>query len=176
MNAEPILADFVEIKQVKTRSVVQLVFEIPIEAGDAAHKKLGGFPLSGESRPCAIVRLNPGETWDPETGEVDDLPPPVRVQAKAGPEPTYDGRPWRSLSPSVQSGILCGSKAFMEWIGAADAGAAARLVRSRCGCERSRSELDKDKAKAERWHRLASEFFRDGSRLLQEPGRDGAPK
>lgn len=175
MNAEPLLADFTEIKMVKTRSVVQLVFEIPIESADDAHDRLGGFPQPGESRPCAIVRLQDGEKWDPETGEVDDLPPPVRIEASRRYEPEWQGRPWASLKPSQQAGILCGNGAFMTWIGAADAAAAARLVRDRTGCERSRSELDKDPAKARRWATVAAAFFRDGARTLDQAGRGGDP-
>lgn len=175
MTAEPLLADFTEIKMVKTRSVVQLVFEIPIEGADVAHERLGGFPQPGESRPCAIVRLGEGERWDPDTGEIEDLPPPVRVESRAAPEAYYQGRSWRTIPPSQQAGILCANKAFMEWIGAADAAAAARLVRERCGCERSRSELDKSEGKAARWRNVARAFFQTGADALIEAGRDDNP-
>lgn len=174
--AEPVLADFVEIKMVKTRSVVQLVFEIPIEGADEAHERLGGYPQPGESRPCGIVWLRDGEKWDPETGEIEDLPPPIRIEGTGRRfEPTYEGRPWASIAPSQQSGILCSNRSFMAWIGAADAAAAARIVREKTGCERSRAELDKDPAKAVRWRNLAAAFFQDGARTLYQAGRDGAP-
>lgn len=65
-NYIPIAAQFVDLKTVKTRSVVQLIFEIDISSADHIIAQLGGFPQPGEPKACAIVQLNPMSTEFPD--------------------------------------------------------------------------------------------------------------
>jgi len=53
---KPIQADFVNIKTTR-RGFVQFIFDIPEDQANTAIDNLGGFPVMGESRVCAIVRL-----------------------------------------------------------------------------------------------------------------------
>jgi hypothetical protein len=46
-------------KYVRTRSVVQVVFEVPVEAAGHALNVLGGMPDEGRSVYFAIARLDP---------------------------------------------------------------------------------------------------------------------
>jgi hypothetical protein len=52
----PIQADFVNVKTTR-RGYAQLIFEVPETAANTAIANLGGFPVMGESRICAIVLL-----------------------------------------------------------------------------------------------------------------------
>lgn len=58
MESTPIQADFVDVKSVKTRSMIQLIFEIPIEEADNVMKALKGWPQPGTNRVCAIVLMD----------------------------------------------------------------------------------------------------------------------
>jgi hypothetical protein len=56
MTDAVIQADFSDFRQVKSRKVAQLIFEIPLEALPQAMERLG-WPKPGESLPVAIARL-----------------------------------------------------------------------------------------------------------------------
>jgi hypothetical protein len=59
MEKEPAAfgAEYVDFKLIKTRSTVQVVFEIPLGAADHAWKVLGGMPSQGESTWFGIARM-----------------------------------------------------------------------------------------------------------------------
>ena len=42
---------------IQGRKVIQLVFEVPLEAADFAYRVLGGMPNNGEEKYFAIARL-----------------------------------------------------------------------------------------------------------------------
>lgn len=50
-------AEYVDLKVIKTRRAVQIVFEIPLEAADHAIKCLGGMPDNEKSIWFGIARL-----------------------------------------------------------------------------------------------------------------------
>ncbi len=50
-------AEYVELKVIKTRRAVQIVFEIPLEAADHAMKCLGGLPDNERSVWFGIARM-----------------------------------------------------------------------------------------------------------------------
>jgi hypothetical protein len=51
-------ATYSEWKVIKTRSVVQVVFEVPIEGSDTAYQVLGGMPLPGKEKWFVIAKMN----------------------------------------------------------------------------------------------------------------------
>src|ERR1700677_246311 len=53
-----IQASFADWKLIKTRSCIQLIFEIPVEASYLAYSVLGGMPRPGSEVWCAIARLD----------------------------------------------------------------------------------------------------------------------
>lgn len=59
MTATAIRASLADVRMVKTRSVLVLSFELPLEQADAALAALGGFPRPEESRWFGIARLQP---------------------------------------------------------------------------------------------------------------------
>ena len=52
---EAVLGTFADCKILKTRSVLQIIVEIPIEQADEALKALGGIPQPSEERWCGIA-------------------------------------------------------------------------------------------------------------------------
>ena len=50
-------ATYSDLKLIKTRSVVQFIFEVPLEAAGHAYNVLGGMPSPMEEKWFAIARL-----------------------------------------------------------------------------------------------------------------------
>jgi len=153
MTEQPIIADFVQLKAIPSRGVVQILFEAPIEDGDGIHHRLGGFPLPGVSRPCAIVTLDP-----------DVLA--VRM-TKDLPAPEPERQSWRKLPFVKQAGILCKDAEFQAWLKVDSEEAAAVQVRRICGCK-SRRDLDSNPDAAGIWTRLSDAYRSQRDRASQE--------
>lgn len=64
MTDAVIQAEFVQFKQLKSKPIVQLIFEIPVEQGLEAIKTLG-LAHPGESTWCAIAKLEKEEQNTP---------------------------------------------------------------------------------------------------------------
>lgn len=105
-NAAAFRACYSDFKLVKTRGVVQLVFEVPLSEADAAYQVVGGMPDPGADRWFAIARLNTGADSDP-------LPPvaPVREADVSGPPSAS-----RPIAPEKrltrQAAICCADPVF----------------------------------------------------------------
>ena len=153
-----ISGNFADIKLVKTRSVVQMVIEIPIERAKEVTDAFG-WPQPGSEIHVAVARLR--------VGQQEEKPK----------------RSWKQMTRAEQAGVLCNDPAFQNWIAwhevyggllesdsdsrwvtrSVTAEGAARYVRRACGVK-SRSELDPPDgnatgyAPAEAWDRLVSEF------------------
>lgn len=155
---EPIVADFVEIRQINSRSVVRLTFEAPVERGFSILKRLGGFALPHMSLPCAIVPLDL-ETYSPPR----QLEPPRDLPALA-PE----RQAWRSLRFVKQAGILCKDPDFQAWLDVPDEEGAAAKVRQICGLKASRTELDANPDAAAIWVRLSDAYRARRDRASQD--------
>lgn len=152
-NEAIISAEFTEWKMVKTRSTLQLVFEVPLEMQEHVMRALG-TPLPNRSNPVAICRLVEGATQQPaqishanDAGDTEDIP----------------GKPPRPLSQV--SAILCNIVAFrrfiMEqyegWDQLPTADEAADWVREQCGVQ-SRREFDTDDAAAANFRNIRSAY------------------
>lgn len=129
---------------VKTRSALQLIFEVPLEQQERVMSALG-TPLPGTSNPVAIARLRePGAE-------------PASVPVEAAPEPDMLPPPKPRKSLAQQAGILCGSGAFQKWCGCKSAEEAAEWLRGHCNIT-SRSQLDTNEDAAFIFRDLKGEF------------------
>ncbi len=126
-------ATYADIKLIKTRQCVQIVFELPIEQFDAAYEVLGGMPLPGKERWFGIAAIKVSEADAPTAdrpvangtrseqgnqGGADEdrnhhhqLNPGRRLST-VRPEPKQDKparakRDWRDVPPAQQAGIRC---------------------------------------------------------------------
>lgn len=134
MTDEPaaIKGTFADFKIIRTRKLVQIIVELPIEQADEALRVLGGLPRPDQDQWLALARLN--------------------GVAKPEPKPK-EKQKWDDLKLSMQAGIRCEEKAFWTFLGAECPEDAANVVRSRCGI-RSRSGLNDNHEAAERWRQL----------------------
>ncbi len=136
-----IRATYSDLKLVKTRKVLQLIFEVPIEEADNALRVLGGMPRAD------------AETWvgiAPITEEAAQRVAPGAVAAKPR-------KAWGDLTPTQQAGIRCSDVDFQAWLGCFDAEEAAVKVRDHCGVK-SRSDIGLHPA-SKRWRQMDNDFL-----------------
>lgn len=140
---------YADFKLVKTRSVVQVIIEIPIERSDEVHDVLG-LPHPSEEKWVALARLR--------TSAVEEKKKERKPETKA-----------------QQAGRLCHDETFQEWLlgdlfdleqtdGVA---AAAGLVRGACGVG-SRALLDEDKEAGEKWDEMYTQFMEESGRWASQ--------
>jgi hypothetical protein len=115
-DAAVIAGTFADLKTVKTRSVVQMIVEVPIESAGQVVEAFG-FPQPGNEVPVAVARL---------TG------------TKA---PEDKGRSWDNMPRAQQAGILCADRKFQRWLGVDNENTAALRVRTKLEVP-SRSDID----------------------------------
>jgi len=138
VSASAFKATYSDWKLVRTRQVIQIVFEVPLADADSAYEILGGMPNSSKERWFGIAAIN----------------------TSAAPKQKKD---WRDLPPSQQSGIRCDDPLFAhflkeqrpdDWHEAQDPAACVRLI---CGVE-SRSELGTNHKARVIWHQIDEQF------------------
>lgn len=159
-----IAGTFADLKSVKTRSIVQLVIEVPIEQAEAVIRAFG-YPQPGHEIPVAVARL-----VEP-TAPVAQLEEPQNSTLKVagsspagGTKPAKDRRHWSTLSFAEQAGIRCAEPAFWRYLSEvlskhsiSNDVEAARFVRHWCGVE-SRSELKPLTPAGKAWTDLDRQF------------------
>jgi hypothetical protein len=147
-----IQADYTEWRMVKTRSTLQLIFEVPLEAQERVMQALG-VPLPNVSTPVAIARLRANAEPAPQIEHAND-------QRAADDIP---GKPPRPLSQV--SAILCNIVAFRRFIMEQYDGwdqmptveEAADWLREQCGVQ-SRREFDTDDAAAANFRNIRAQY------------------
>lgn len=148
-NPAAFRACFSDFKLVKTRGIVQLIFEVPVEQADEAYRVVGGMPVAARERWFAIARLAPDAMDKPKTKLTDK-----------------DKQSWDTMPASQQAGVLCGEPGFQlylrermgELFGELEgADYAARVVRHLCGVT-SRSEFNSNQPALGRWNVLVAEY------------------
>lgn len=149
-NERVIQATFASYRPVLGRKVLQLVFEVPIEAQEATFATLG-YPVPDESLWVAIARLNlaaaPSEPAQIAHDNDDDEP----------------NKPPRPLSQIA--GMLCGMPTFRKFIEEGSDGwdhmptvdEAGEWLRANCQIE-SRRELNTNEEAAIRFRKIRAEY------------------
>jgi hypothetical protein len=148
-----ILGTFADLKTVKTRSVVQIVVEVPIEQGKQVVDAFG-FPQPGAEIPVAVTRFR------------DDKKPQEPEQ-----KPKRPGTRFADMPPSQQAGMLCNDPVFQTWackLKPCLLTARNRILRE-CGIA-SRKELDSDRNAHIFWGEMLSKFHANTGRTAEERG------
>jgi hypothetical protein len=104
-----ISGNYADFKLVKTRSVAQVIIELPIERAEAFLKAFG-VPQPGAEKPVALALLNTEQ-----------------------PKAEKPKQSWSSMSRAQQAGILAADKRFQQWLEVPDEESAAEYIRSVCG-------------------------------------------
>ncbi len=159
-------ATYADFKLIKTRGVVSVSFELPVEQARLALDVLGGMPVAASEVWCAIARLNPGADAKEVThGVTTAQSTEPKPRQEIHPRPSGGAkRTFHELSYAQQAGILCGEirfRRFMEekyqiTMTEAD-GITAQGVRLLCGVK-SRSELMPKTQPGWRFERLVDEY------------------
>lgn len=160
-----ISADFADFRQVKSRKVAQLIFEVPLEQLPEVMEVLG-WPRPDGNIPVGIARL------------VAEIGP----DSRGGSNTTQGGSPQsasgegqdirRTYARSEMAAILSRDAQFQEWFNSqydfgdnpiipATADQAYILTNARLKLNlriKSRSELDTDPSKGEAWDKLYNSF------------------
>ena len=173
-----IRADFSATRSVAGRKVLQLIFEVPIEAADDAMARLGGFPLPGENRWCAIALLENGKhvsgnAVGPQKSAPKLSAPSALGAGQTGKQPSHttattaagttsetqshDRKPFASLPLSQQAAIRCGDVLFQEYLKFEDEADTARAVRKLC-CVDSRSQIVAGSPAGSIWNQLEASY------------------
>jgi hypothetical protein len=145
-------AEYVEWKMVKTRSALQLVFEVPLERQEHVMRALG-VPLPDKSNPVAIARLLPAA----QRSNV------VQIEDHRHPE----DEPTRAPMTLAQSaGFLCGTPTFQQFIYENSEGwdhrptkdEAAEWLRSICGVASRADIKPENHVAAERFRKVRADY------------------
>lgn len=142
MKPLAIRAAYSDFKLIKTRQVVQLVFEVPLSEVNETLDVIGGMPNPANERWFGIAPLD---------------------KAISQPETRPDKKDWRDLPPAQQAGIRCAEPVFQaflkeqhpeDWREAQDAADCVRII---CGVS-SRSELSTNHGARVIWHQLDTAY------------------
>lgn len=143
---------------VKTRAVVQIIFEVPLADADAAYEILGGMPVHGKERWFGIAAIK--STAEEARAQPDQDSPPAPKPDRARREKMD----WRELQPAAQAALRCDQPAFQAFLreehhysSVSDADSAATAVRHIC-VVKSRSEFSTDHRKRVLWKQLDDQF------------------
>lgn len=151
MSTPAIQATFADFRLIKGRKVAQLVFEVPIEAADAALDTLGGLPRPDQEAWCGIARIDPKKAASVAPTQSDERVPKER-------------RRFRDVPLAAQAGMRCDEAPFQKFLSEehasfpiTDGDTAASFVRGHC-CVKSRSEIIEGSKAADKWLALNSEY------------------
>ena len=153
-------------KLVKTRKVVQIVFEVPIEYEKAAYAVLGGMPDAAAEKWFGIVRL-PVNDDDMKEVMPNTVAGPDKAKSVSDPstDKTQPGRVADKasgrapMSLAQRAGMLCNDRLFWIFLekrfpfGCHDPDDAAWIVRRACGVK-SRADIDASNVAAAQWHEI----------------------
>jgi hypothetical protein len=188
MTAAAIKACFADWRPVKSRSVLQLVLEVPVEQTEHILKTLGA-PIPGTETWVGVALLSP-EVSKVEPASIKPGESPSRAAGAPGAPPQHgtgaasgDAKPRREMSLPQRVGMLCNDSSFQEWavdfaarrgmsFGNPPAGplrrdAVASIVRTVCGVQ-SRSEIQPGTEAAKRWSAILDDFERATGRRTEE--------
>lgn len=160
-NPRAIAGEFADFKLVKTRSVAQIVIEIPIEEGEQA-VRMFGIPQPGKPVQLALARIVEGKQTESEV--VPDTDRSSSRHTGTNTKQAGERREWSSLSPATQAGIRCAEPRFQAFLrdkgfmaSCATADDAATYVRFICGVD-SRAKIGKDRDSLVKWKELEGEY------------------
>lgn len=142
-KAAAISAAYADFRLVKSRKVVQLVFEVPLEKANEAISVLGGMPDPSAEIWVALARLQPT---------------PIKQEER--PKRTFN-----EMSLAAQAGMMCQDGRFQKFVSERyDAQDTAEFVRAYCNVS-SRADIKPGCDAGHLWGILVSLYHT----WLQEP-------
>lgn len=149
-NAALIDGNYADFKLVKTRSVCQLIIEIPIERAEAAIAAFG-MPIPGSEIHVAVARLvDPATSKEPRTPNPDASERGRAAYAEKAP----------GEQAIVRSALLAREAAFQTWLNVDSETRAADAIRRHCQIH-SRKDLATNNEAFSRFIKLESDYHFD---------------
>jgi hypothetical protein len=167
MQEAAFTATYSEWKVVKTRAVVQIVFEVPTEGSDVAYQVLGGMPISSKERWFAIAALDK-EAAAGAIAELNKDAAATYAATRVGAGVETPGR--RRSSPYAREiAMACNDSDFLKFLDAtydpavgtywgSAAERAANIVRKELGVK-SRADVLPGTNAANAWRKMYDRFF-----------------
>lgn len=159
---DAIAATFVDFKNVKTRRVLQIIFEVPQHQAKAALDMLG-MPDAATERWFGIAALKPETEVMQDDRRLVELST-SRPDQVSQPRPDRAKRDWRDLPASQQAALRCEDAMFRAFLTEEsgygrieNAIYAAATVRNICHVD-SRADLDTNHKARVIWHQLDSQY------------------
>ena len=152
-----ILGTYADLKIIKTRGVVQLVVEVPLERGKEV-TDLFGLPQPNAEIPVVVARMDP-EKLKAESNV-------VQIEDHRQPTDDVDDEPHRPPRPLSQiAAMFCNSAVFQKFIEEESEGwdhrptsdEAADWLRANCGIK-SRTELNTNAEAAARFRKIRGQY------------------
>ena len=139
-------AEFADFKIIKTRSVAQIILEVPIELADKALHELGGVPQPASNQRVAVAALNAD-----------------RVITQEKPKQRFE-----DFKLAKQAGILCGDAAFINFLSEVYNWKSdpPNFIYVKCNID-SRRELDTNSAAAAKFKALQTDFMAWSGRIAK---------
>jgi hypothetical protein len=168
MQEAAFTATYSEWKVVKTRAVVQVVFEVPVENSDAAYQVLGGMPISGRERWFAIAALDKDAAASAIAALNKDAAA-TYAATRIGAGAKTPGRRRRSNPYAREIAMACNDSDFLKFLCAtydpvvgtywgSAAERAANIVRKELGVK-SRADVLPGTNAANAWRKMYDRFF-----------------
>lgn len=159
-------ATYSDWRLIRSRKVVQIVLEVPLEAADRAYEVLGGMPNPAAETWCGVARINPqreGSAIAAPTAHDTDHTEPSQP-APVPTTPARASRPFIEMPYSEQAGMLCNDMSFRKFLrekahqyNANNAETAKQAVRRYCTVE-SLTEILPSTEAENRWNLLVSAY------------------
>ena len=163
MPSDAFSATYSDWKLIRTRAVVQIVLEVPIEDADHAYNVLGGMPNSAREIWVGVARFKPGtEVMPPEQSKPTEKPP----ASEDSTTPARARKSWQEMKLAEQSAVLCHDPAFRrflaeycayEGIAVLDLDMAIEGVRGHCGVT-SRKDIRPGTWAGDKWGELVGAY------------------
>lgn len=142
---------YADWRLVKTRAVIQVIFEVPLADADAAYDVLGGMPDNSKERWFGIAALRTPEQEAQES---------IQEQSDDDDGPR---RNWRDVEPSAQAAMRCNQPEFWAFLReehkqrVTNKEDAATVVRKLCKVN-SRAHFNTNHAARMVWHGFDTEY------------------
>lgn len=169
-----------DFKLIKTRGVVSISFEVPVEQAQTVLDVLGGMPVAASEVWCAVARLTedggglslsrathtdiaPGPEPTGGNHAAVGLKPTMPRQEPSTPDGAKTKTAFRDMRPANQAGILCAEVPFQRFLAerfeatVLSPDCAAAVVRGHCNVA-SRKDIRPRTPSGDRWQRLVDEY------------------
>lgn len=179
-----LIANFAEYRLIKTRGVLALIVEVPVERQAEAFAALG-FPQPGQEIPVAVARLNnPGARAEPtiraSAGQADPVGRTAGAIPATGADRSAQAKAHYASLPEMEKAVVRAAQLpkdlrFRQWVCLKKIGrhedygieASIRFIRDLCCAGRSRGFIADDPECYERFLAMETQYKMDTGQMAE---------